>query len=73
MTPELASPLLTTTPHQREDVRRPRVCYADQRAIDDEPRHYESWSSDEEEPELGPSSPNYPTPPNGGRFISRQI
>ncbi|GFW31585.1 hypothetical protein TNCV_4420181 [Trichonephila clavipes] len=43
------------------------------RAFGDGPRNFEPWSSDVNEPELAPLSPNYHTTPTGGRFSSRQI
>ncbi|GFT70234.1 hypothetical protein TNCV_3456831 [Trichonephila clavipes] len=38
------------------------------RAFGDGPRHFEQWSSDEDDP-----SPNYRTPSTGVRLSSRQI
>ncbi|GFX19870.1 hypothetical protein TNCV_1434311 [Trichonephila clavipes] len=55
MTPELAPPLLTTTPHQREDVsaldRFNVHCCPTRytRAFGDGPRNFEPWSSDEDD------------------------
>ncbi|GFU89607.1 hypothetical protein TNCV_4599201 [Trichonephila clavipes] len=36
-------------------------------------RHFEPWSSDVDDPELAPLSPNYHSKPTGGRLSSRQI
>ncbi|GFS87306.1 hypothetical protein TNCV_2479461 [Trichonephila clavipes] len=43
-------------------------------AFGDGPRHFEPWSSEEDDtPELSPPSPNYHTTPTGGRLSSRRI
>ncbi|GFU74175.1 hypothetical protein TNCV_4571801 [Trichonephila clavipes] len=43
------------------------------RAFDDGPRNFELWSSDVDDTELAPLSPNYHTTPTGKRFNSQQI
>ncbi|GFU13461.1 uncharacterized protein TNCV_937701 [Trichonephila clavipes] len=64
MTPELAPPLLTTTPHQREEL------FSYTRAFSDIPRNFEVPRTT---PELASPSPNYHITPTGGRLSSRQI
>ncbi|GFV37255.1 hypothetical protein TNCV_92281 [Trichonephila clavipes] len=47
------------------------ICYT--RAFGDGPRNYEPWSSDQDDTELAPRSPNYHSTPKGKRLCSRQI
>ncbi|GFX39803.1 hypothetical protein TNCV_2645661 [Trichonephila clavipes] len=43
------------------------------RAFGDGPRHFEQWSSDEDDTSAVAPSPNYHIPPTGGRLSSRHL